>query len=252
MMATIWRSKWIILITALIAAGLVAFQSLRQEITYQADAVVVVGDLGLGQSTNASLQASDQLASSYSELLQTRDVLQKSIDDAGLNKTPAELRNSIVASTSKDSPFIKMSAFDSTANSAIADVNAAAVGLTAHLRDQQFKIIADGKQNVSDEMTKVENELIAINNSENKDPGRIAALQEQRQSLITEYEGFVTSTNNQMVSVVSLADSASASVPRTLRDSILGLLVGAVAGVGLGFAFDSMKKAINREGIRDT
>lgn len=252
MMTTIWRSKWIVLITVVVTVGLVAFQSSRQQIIYQAEAILVVGDLGLGQLNPAlRRQDEDKLADSYRELLMTGDVLQRAINDAGLNITPAQLRSRITASTTKDSPYIKLSAVDYSVESAVGDVNAAANGLTAHLIEQQLKISAEGKQNVLSEMTKVENELIAVGNSQIRDSGRISALQTVRQSLIKEYEGFVLSTNSPMLNVVSLADSATVNARHAVRNSMLGLVVGAIAGMGIGFVADSMKKAIKREGSRD-
>lgn len=249
MMATIWKSKWIILITALVAVALVTFQTLRENVFYKADAMLAVGDLGLGHiETEFTQLDDDRLASDYRELLMTKEVLQKSIDDTGLNMAPAQLRSRITANTSKDSPYIKLSAIDTNAESAVSEVNAAANGLTAYITALQIKNSNEGKQNVLTEMARVENEMIAIGNTpvQTRDQGRITALQTARQSLIKEYEGFVLGTNSQMLNIVSLADGAIASTKHTVRNSLFGLLAGFVAGIAIGFITDSVRKAIKR------
>ena len=101
-LSTIWRSKWIIIATAIVAAGFVFYRSYSQETIYQAEAILAVGNFG-----GARLSGEDKIAASYAELAQTRNVLEKSIELGQLDKKPWQLVGKVNTVTAKDSIYIK-------------------------------------------------------------------------------------------------------------------------------------------------
>jgi len=242
-----WRSKWIILLTATISASVVAYNSFRVQPSYQAEAILVVGNLATG-SQLGRLGGEDMLAATYSDLIQTPVVLRKAIEQSGLDKTPAELEALITSETAKESPYFRLQATDYTSEDAIEEANAVAKGLVAYLDELQVEGIKESREKIVAELADIEKEQSNIRTGLAKDDGRLHALDQVKLFLNEQYEeSAVQSFSGSKLRIISLADVATANKSNAWRNTIIAFFAGALAGIGLGFAVDSVRKALLRE-----
>jgi capsular polysaccharide biosynthesis protein len=243
LLAVLWRSKWIILITAVVAGSVVAYDSFTRQKTYEAESMLVVGNF----SSTSLPGREDELAFSYGQLVGTNEVLEKTAELAGNGSDASEFRG-VATETAKDSPYLKLIARDTTALGAIDRVNAVAQGLVAYVDDLKKQNIASDQQMLLQKLTDVENDLSRLRADPNGDAGRIQALEGARQSLLRQYEELnLESSSANRLTIVSGATSATTEATRPLRNTLIALLVGAVVGTALGFATDSVRKSLRHE-----
>lgn len=243
-LSTIWRTKWIILATAIVAAGIIFYRSSTQETIYQAEALLAVGNFG-----GARLGGEDKIAASYAELAQTRDVLQRSVEIGKLDKKPWELRGGISTVTSKDSTYIKLKVSDTrNAETAVNSANAVAAGLINFVDELKKNNSLKNQQLLIDELAVIEKDIAETRANPVKDTAKLSALEDARSSLLTRYEEKSTGYNEVgKLTLIQKAEFATASASRPLRNTAIGFVVGLIAGVGIGFATESVRKAIKQK-----
>lgn len=232
--------------TALAATIFVANQTLKQPAKYEADALLAVGNLSSGKALGLST-GEDKMASVYAELLGIEEVYQRSAEESSTSATADQLKGHVSASTAVNSPYIKLTASDTDATAAVEEVNAVATGLVAYVTALQDINLQNGRQAIQHQLTQVENEINTIRASNAPEQGRLNALTAVRDSLLKQNEQNMTDTTYSRLSVVSLANEAVMQPPQKVRNILLGLLVGVIAGLALGFIYDSVVKAFNRE-----
>ncbi len=116
----IWHKKWVIVITALLVAG-VAFGITRQFISPQYVAttrIYVVNQMDNRQLTAQDLQIGNYLVKDYKEIILSRDVLRETIEDQNLDITTLELAKRIVVLVPYDTRVISISVKDKDPNKA--------------------------------------------------------------------------------------------------------------------------------------
>lgn len=241
MLAILWRAKWIVLITAVLTAGITGFFSLRSQIVYRADAVLVAGNNSAGQSVT-----DDKLAATYANLADIREVLDKSVEVSGIDTSWQTLRSHISTSTTKDSPYVTLTATGSSPDRVIEEVNAVAQGLTQYVTELQKQEAAETQQRFVEELTKVQTNQDAARKANPNDPN-LKVFDDVRASLLKQYEQMnVENLAGKQLRVVSLAQESFGSPPHRARDIILAFVIGTAAGIGIGFTADSIKKALGR------
>ncbi|MHB8160080.1 MAG: YveK family protein [Thermoleophilia bacterium] len=245
-LSIIWRSKWIILVTAIAATIFVASETLRQPTKYEAGAVLAVGNLNSGKALGLAT-GEDRLASTYADLLNIEDVYQRSVEKSDADVTPELLKSHVSVSTAKESPYIKLTASDTDAAATVEEVNAVANGLVAYVTEMQDKNLQNGRQAIQQQLTQVESERNKIRAGDPQQQGHLDALTAVRDSLIKQNEQNITDTTYSRLSVLSLAKTAAMQPPQKMRNILLGLLVGTIAGLAMGFIYDSVVKALNHE-----
>lgn len=242
MLSVIWKSKWIILIMAVIAAGAVAFQSFREETLYRAETSMIVSSL---TPTNV-FSNEDMLAASYAELALSDAVQGKAREDNPDNNTSSGT-SAIAADSNPDSPFVRLSATNTVPDRAVEDANAVADALVEYVSELQLQSLEDKRGNLLQELANIDAEQAAIRATPNGDQARLSALESVRQSLIRQYEELNAGMLQSSLVVIDEAGSPGAIPSHPLRNTLIGLLLGAAAGVILGFAVESVRKALRWE-----
>ena len=244
--SVIWWSKWIILLTAIVTTIFVASVTLGKPAEYEAGAVLVVGNLSSGKALGLST-GEDKMAANYADLLNIEEVFQRSVDNPNAGVTPELLRAHVSVSTANESPYIKLTASDTDAAATVEEVNAVANGLVAYVTEMQDKNLQNGRQAIQQQLTQVESEINTIGAGDPKKHGRLESLTAVRVSLIKQNEQNMADTTYSRLSVVSLAKTAVIQPTQKMRNILLGLLVGAMAGLTVGFIYDSVINALNYE-----
>src|SRR3972149_5394996 len=87
---------WLIILAALIGGGIAFFVRRSQSDTYKAQTKIMIGSfLQASNPQAAEIRTGAELAKTYAALIQTRTVLQATIDALNLNTTPESLGGSI-------------------------------------------------------------------------------------------------------------------------------------------------------------
>ncbi len=246
MLSTLWRTKWIILIVAIVVAGIVGYSTYQKDEIFIANAKLVVGSLG-STSSLGRIGGEDQLAASYSELIQVTDVLQRAVDESGLKMSAAQLRGHVSASTAKGSPYINLQGADLNAQAAIDEVNAVAKGFSVYLADRQKKNVEQSKQEIIRQLTDLTNEQNAIRALPAPDEARLTALNDVRAELLKQFQQIDLDAGGNKVEIVSMATDASADPTHLWRNTIIGFFIGLLGGIGIGFATESVRNALSQE-----
>lgn len=245
-LSIIWRSKWIILVTAIATTAFITTATIRQPTVYEAGSVLVVGNLSSGKALG-STGGEDKLAASYADLLNIDDVFQASAEKSGLSLTSEQLRGHVTAVTANNSPYLRLTSSDTDAGRAVDEVNAMANGLASYVTNLQDKNLTKGREAIQGQLTEIEKQIDAIPENDTQQAGQLGALNAVRDSLTKQNEQYITDTTYSRLSVVSLANTASPQVPAKTRNISLGLLVGVLVGVAIGFVYHSSLKALREE-----
>ncbi|MFY9176638.1 MAG: Wzz/FepE/Etk N-terminal domain-containing protein [Caldicoprobacterales bacterium] len=127
----IYKKLWFIILITLvcvISSGIISFFVLDK--VYEASTTLMVSKTREDQSSN--LQYNDilmnqKLVKTYSEIVKSNRVLEKVIEQLGLNMTTADLRNSIQVQSVSDTEIIRISVQDKDPNFATELANSIAV-----------------------------------------------------------------------------------------------------------------------------
>jgi hypothetical protein len=74
LLITLWRRKWIAVLTVIVATGATYFLSRELPKVYSAQATLFVGDRGQANNDFEAIQSAQVLARTYAELIQSRHV----------------------------------------------------------------------------------------------------------------------------------------------------------------------------------
>ena len=239
MLSTIWRSKWIILAVALITAGVVAVVTLRSDEVYEAEAVVMVGTLG----TDSVFTRVDELAASYAELAYTAEVRGNAADKLGSSYESGGIN----VSAGEKSPFIRINSSNSSAEAAVLEANAVAEELVAYVSNLQQEDSKNKGEAVLRELSEIEKQQEELYNAPVVDEARAKALDTVRQSLIRQYEESKIDLFENSLNIVDPAVVAVKQESRAGLQIVIAFLLGAVMGVIIGFATESVRKALKQE-----
>lgn len=245
LLSAVWRTKWIALAVAVIAAGLVGVQSFQKPTTYKAEAVLVVGNLGSG-TTLGRTGGEDKLATSFGELVNTPGVLEKAAENSDAGLTASQLAGAVVPATEDFSPYLRLVSTDTSQDAAVEEANAVAEGLVAYVADFQQRILDGDRERLLADLTRMDDEIKVLE-TQHSDDSRLEALKELRQSLVKQYEELSTEyLNSGSLEIVSLAEKAAMDPQHPWRNTAIAFIVGAIVGIGIGLGVDSVRKALRR------
>lgn len=240
MLSVLWRTKWIILVTAVVAASIVAASEFRSESTYEAEALLVVGNLGTTEPTGRE----DELAQTYAKLVNTEGVLAEAAAEYGSGAT-AKNMGAVSSETSEEGTYITLRYTSDDSQEAIDKVNAVARGLVAYVDNAKDENFEGDRKRILNELVDVESELAQLEANPVPDEGRRNALNNVRQTLIRSYEELTVqglSSNN--LTIVNMASSSVKDANHPWRNTIVAFIIGAIIGAAIGFAVDTVRKAL--------
>ena len=248
--ATVLRRWALLIIVGTALAGVTAFLvSTTQPKGYNAEATMIVGQsLTAVNPDSNQLLVSQRLSQTYAELALTRPVLERVIESLGLTTSPEALANRVSAEPHRDSTLLTISAEAATANGAAAIANELAKELIAvsptvaahQILDDSVldRSLTATQQQIDQTQTELDG-LIALPQKKPEQEARIESLQNRLIALRSTYASLLTYASNSGSNLLSVVASATApsgpSSPRVLFNTVLGLLVGLMAMIGLAF-----------------
>jgi len=258
-LAIVWRRKWVIVISAIVATIIATIASLLATPTYVATTTVRVATFGSGaaDSSRTDINYSQLLMSTYSTILTSGSVRGEIKDELGIETFP-QLTAELVPNTE----LMRIKAEATNPETAQNIANAAAEiliaksqelysggGLTAQniLKEQIDQIQAELDE------AQIEYDNLLANSPENTASisavsQSIALKERTRSTLLEQYE--VVRVNEALrANAVSVVESASRpsspSNPRHDVNIALGAVVGLIAGVILALVFENMDTTLH-------
>jgi succinoglycan biosynthesis transport protein ExoP len=226
------RGWWIILLTTVVATGAAVSVSLRQQRLYTASAQVLLSNQNLATAlSNVVVPSTDpaRVAQTQADLARVPTVAQKTLASLGLTKrTPDELlsRSSVSASSSADLLTFRVTDPDRALAAALA--TAYARQYTAYRLQLDTASLARARRQVS-------TQLARLAQQGKRGSTLYDSLLEKDQQLAT-----IQALQTSNASVVRTADHAALTQPRTVRNGLLGFMLGLLLGVGLAFLRDAL------------
>lgn len=254
--ATILRRWWIVALLALVIGAAGYFYSINQAPVYQATTSLLVGSsIQSAEVERYDLQTSQQLATTYADLARREPILQRAIDELGLDMSWGQLRNRVRAGVpgstqllevrvEADSPAKAVAIADeiarqlillspSGANTPVSPEDESAV---RERMDGLKTKIAAGQENLA----QLEEQFLVASNSEElvQLESRINTLQ----SMIARWEDDLsrlrnslnrTASNNNLT-VLEPAQASSIPVrPRVQLNTVVAVIMGLALALGL-------------------
>jgi capsular exopolysaccharide synthesis family protein len=268
----VWRWKWLVVVAVLLAGISSYWATSRVPPTYATTTTLMVGRFIQSlDPTTQELQISQQLASSYVELVRHQPILQGTIDALGINNSWTSLRNVVYANVVPGTQLLQITVVDTHPQRAqiIADEIARQLILQsptsseaeqeerrqfvkAQLDELQVQIEA-GQAHIEELQSQLANEIsaVAIQNLETEIDAqnqKLLLLQSNYSELLTFYEGSRTNT----LSVVEPAGLPSRPTgPDLNRNILLAASIGFILAVGGAFLLEYLDNTIRSRGDVD-
>jgi non-specific protein-tyrosine kinase len=260
-----WSWMWLIALAGIVAAGAAYLYSSHQTPIYETQVRMLVSnppDLSSVDSYNTMI-TSYTMPNTYSEMVMDTPVLQGVIDQLKLNLTTDDLKDAITVNLVTDTQILEVTVQDTDPVRAASIANTLASLFADHVRDLHAERFASSKEGIAKQMETMSSQIDDTNLALKKTSSD--SERTQLEARLTEY----TKLYSDMVMTfeqVRLAETqTSANIvvtepaqpeeepvsPKTLRNTLLAGVVGALLAAGTVFAADLLDDTIkNPEEVR--
>lgn len=227
------RRKWIVLFFAVLVPAAAIALSLAQKPVYEGSAQVLLSRENLANSLtgvtdpNASLEQG-VFVQTQAELARVPEIANRVIERLDLTASSDEFLADSEVATGADSEILTFKVRSEEPEVAMDAATEYAQQFTAYRGELDTESIADARAEVSDR-------LRALEEAGDASGSLYSDLVKQEQRLST-METLQTSG----AQVVQTADEAPQVAPKTMRNGVLGLLLGLVVGLGVAFLREAL------------
>lgn len=243
--------KWLLIAVAVIIAAAISATGLRSVKQYTAESSVIVGlnEIAQGNANGISLaQSGDRIATTYSELVKSPEVMKDALQKAGLNWRQETLEAKITTSVVKDTSVMTIDVTDSDAKTAETLSNDTAQAFTDYINNINKQASDQNMSTLTQELTDTENQIKAASGASQPDQGKIGALQDRRDVILKDMESTLDLyTNASNVKVLATADTSAPVGVQASQRIELGLIIGLVAGIVAAFIAEGVNKAVRKD-----
>ena len=253
------RWFWVVLLGALIAGAAAYYWNSSQEPVYQATAILLIRE-GTVINDRSSLQYSEDLAQSYIKRLTNYEVLQQSITNVEADISPDHLGRQIQVQPINNSQLIALSVELTDPELAAALANEIPAVFAARNMEQQLERFADSKANLETELARKQAEVnsaeMALTQAESNAAAQteidrltdhVLRMRDAYSRLLQSYEDIriaeASSLNNILIDEHARTPTTPIS-PRTMSNTILATVVGALLVAGLAFVIEYLDDTI--------
>jgi succinoglycan biosynthesis transport protein ExoP len=252
-----WHWAWLILLTGLIAGMAAFFFSRRMTPYYDSTTTVMVNVSPATQTTDyASMLVSQQLTSTYSEMMVKEPVLSQVISQLNIDMTPEELKALITVSPVRDTQLIQITAETTDPQLSANIANAVATVFSNQIQEIQSQRFAQSKTRLEAQLTDLENQINSYRaqaseavTAEDKDriDAKVTQYQQLYSNLLLSYEA-VRLSESQSISSVVQVETAKPIVnpvrPKVMQNTLLATMVGFFFAAGAIIAREAMDDTI--------
>ena len=260
----LWHWLWLIALCTILAGSAAYIVSRSTHPVYSASAVLLinVAPSGTAGTDSNSLAASRSLASTYVELLQTSDILDKVVAKLDLPLSSMSLAARVQAQVVANTQLIQISLEDTDPQRATMIVNTLADVFRQMNEEQQLSRYASLSASLTTRIQQVEKDIATTQAEITALPAKRTSQEEARfdqlQATLAQYNGSYSNLLNSLsqvrlseaqtmsqVSVVQKARVPSTPVrPRTLNNTLLAAVVGAILAAGVALLIEYLDDTV--------
>jgi non-specific protein-tyrosine kinase len=259
----IHRRLWLIVLCTALSAISAAVVCLTMSPVYQASTTLLVQQAPSGGSSDyQDILTSERLARTYSEMLEGRPVLEQAINELDLTVTADELAERVDVELVRDTQLIKLKVEDADPARAALFANAIAQAFITRNQALQEQRYADSLTAMRQEM----DELLTLIKEAQRELGRLEDSDtEQDQDEVTRLESTLAGYRNTYASLLQSYEQMRVTAvqssddvivfeearavskpvrPRTLMNTGLAGVLGAIIGLGTAFLIDYLDDSV--------
>lgn len=247
------RRWWILVLLIIVASGSAYFTVSRQTPLYQATAVFLVNPGALvGSSDYSTIQDSQRLTETYSELVNTQTMRDRVANVVGIEEIAP---NNVIVSTVGDTLLIEITVTDESPELAAATANGFVSEFQVYIQGQNETRLQQSRSSVDQQITFL-NEQIAVIDAEiaTATDLEIPNLEQQRLTytdMVAQLESDAARTSMQattsspFIEPVDMARVPSQqSSPNVQQSTLLGAVVGMIIAVGIIVLLEYMDNTV--------
>ncbi len=256
----LWRWSWLIILAAVLAGGVAFAFSRMQTPVYQASTQILIDQSpALWTTEYTAIITSQMLARTYAEMFVNQPVLEETLALTGITMEPEELRGSISVNPVADTQLIEVSVEHADPIIAAEIANNLATAFGNRIEAMQSERFASASTSLTEELSILDgqirdkgSEIATLESEENAD--EIAELQNELVQLQSSYSYLLQSFQQlrlveaQSASLVVQAEPAAVPEapirPRTMMNTILAIVVGAMMAIGVVFLIEYLDDTV--------
>jgi capsular exopolysaccharide synthesis family protein len=259
----IWRWAWLILLATFLAACAAYIASGMQTPVYQATTSILIDQAPDARTADiTSLMLSEQLTSTYAQLMTKRPVLEEVLEQLDVGMGPNSLRGAIQVLPTVDTQIIEIKV-QHTDPVAAADIANTLVQVFSEQNEElQASRYAASKENLTTQLTKLEEQIsqteksIVKMGSPRTDSGiaelerlqgELSQYQASYTALLQSYENLRLAEARSVSNIVQIEPAivpSSPISPRIVMNTFLAGIVGAVLAVGVIFLIEYLDDTV--------
>ncbi|MBZ0282927.1 MAG: polysaccharide biosynthesis tyrosine autokinase [Anaerolineae bacterium] len=256
---TLWRRKWIIVATIIVAVSVAGVGSFLVTPIYTASALIRVSAAPNPLIERADVQYVVRIMNTYTIMARSWPLLESVINELNLDVRPAQLSGTVEVQVLEETELIRITVTNTNPTEAANIANALANGLIAQTNASVTE--QGASEAVRAQMDQVQQELTDLQNEYNQllieDPGNTTRIAEiSRESVIKQqtYETLLAQYDQtrlletMRINAITLIEPATApnspSSPRRNLNILLGGVLGLMGGVGLVLLLNNLDKRV--------
>jgi polysaccharide biosynthesis transport protein len=262
-LALAWQWAWLLALAALLAGSAAFLVSRQTTPIYQASTLILINEAPGNRPVDySSIITSERLASTYTEMIVSRPVLEGVIDGLGLGRTSSQLKGQVSVQPLRDTQLIRVQVQDWDPHWAALIANSLVAEFAHQNMELQRERYAESKASLEAQLTQLDRQIQTAaaaldalpeeaGNGRQAERDRLeTALIGYRQtyaSLLQSYE-LVRLTEAQSTSKVTQVESAVAPSspisPRVMQNTLLAGVVGLMLAVGVIFLVEALDDSL--------
>ena len=252
-----WHWSWLIALVAVVAGVAAYIVSKQMTPYYRSTTTVMVNEAPAARSADyTSLILSEQLTSTYSEMMVKDPVLSEVISQLNLSLTTSALKDIITAAPIRDTQLMLVSA-ETTDPQLSADIaNTVATVFSRQLQEIQSQRFGQSKASLETQLTRLEEEITVYEtqaseatSTDEKErlDSKVTQYREIYSGVLQSYEAVRLSEAQSVSSVVQVETAMAATQPtrpQVIRNTLLAFVVGIMLSAGVIVARDALDDTI--------
>ena len=213
-----WHWSWLIILTGIIFGAAAFFYSKRMTPYYQSTTTVMVNEAPATQATDySSVITSQQLTSTYSEMMVKDPVLMQVISQLNLAMTPEKLKGLITVTPIRDTQLMQVTA-ETTDPQLSADIaNEVATVFSTQIQEIQSQRFSQSKTRLEAQLAEIEKQIASYTtqagdavNAADKErlDAKVTQYQQMYANLLQSYEA-IRLSEAQSISTVAQVEEAT-------------------------------------------
>ena len=249
--------SWLILLAALVAGSAAFFFSKRMTPYYQSSTTVLVNAAPATKATDySSVMMSEQLTSTYSQMMSNDSVLTEVVKQLGLNIPTDDLKEMITVATLQDTQLIQVTVesidpkLSANIANAVATISAVQIEEIQSQRFLQSKTTLEAQlADLEQQIATYQAEAAAASTTEEKDrlDTKVTQYREIYSNLLSSYESVRLSEAQAVSSVVQVEPAVpdyTPVKPKVMQNTLLAAVVGLLLAAGVIAAREALDDTI--------